>query len=251
MTVLAAYNIKGGVGKTATAVNLAYVSAQEGARTLLWDLDPQGAASFYFRARPKKKAKLKRLLRRRRDPREAVRGTDYEGLDVLPADFSARNLDLLLNRAKRPARPLRRILKRLNADYDLVYLDCAPGIGLTSECVFAISDVLVVPFIPTVLSVNTLGQLHGYLATWGKKAPLVLPFFSMVDRRRALHREICESTRTLPYDVLETVVPYSTYVERMGTQRAPLPVFAARSEPAEAYRTLHGEIQSHLTHRIR
>lgn len=250
MTVLAAYNIKGGVGKTAAAVNLAYISAQEGARTLLWDLDPQGAATFYFRVRPKKKAKLKRLLVKRKDPRAAVRGTDYEGLDVLPADFSARHLDLLLNRSRKPVRQLRWMLKRLRKGYDVIYLDCAPGIGLASECIFAVADVLVVPSIPTTLSVNTLAQLHRYLRSWNGKTPLVLPFFSMVDRRRTLHRDICERTRSLPYDVLQTLVPYSTYVERMGTERAPLLVYAGRSEPAEAYRMLHGEIQGHVTRRI-
>lgn len=246
MTVLAAYNIKGGVGKTATAVNLAWLSAEEGARTLLWDLDPQGAASFYFRARPKKKVKLKGMLRGRRDPRKAVRGTDFEGLDILPADFSARNLDLLLSRTKKPARPLRRLLKRLGKDYDRVYLDCAPGIGLASECVFAISDALVVPSIPTVLSMNTLEQLHGHLGTWGGKAPVVLPFFSMLDRRRKLHRTIHDDAGSLPYDVLDTVIPYSTHVERMGTERTPLLVYATRTEPAEAYRALHGEIEARL-----
>ena len=246
MTVLAAYNIKGGVGKTAADVNLASLSAQDGARTLLWDLDPQGAASFYFRARPKKKVKLKGMLRGRRDPRKAVRGTDFDGLDILPADFSARNLDLLLNKTRRPARPLRRLLKRLGKNYDRIYLDCAPGIGLASECVFAISDALVVPSIPTVLSVNTLEQLHGHMQTWGGRAPLVLPFFSMVDRRRKLHRDICGNAEDLPYEVLETVVPYSTHVERMGTERTPLLVYAGRSEPAAAYRSLHTEIRDRV-----
>ena len=103
-----------GVGKTATAVNLSYLSARSGAASLLWDLDPQGAASFYFRARPKKKVKLKGMLRGRRDPRKAVRGTDFEGLDLLPADFSYRKMDQNLERAKRPVRQLARLLEPLS-----------------------------------------------------------------------------------------------------------------------------------------
>ena len=62
MLIIACYNIKGGVGKTATAVNLAYLTAGFGARTLVWDLDPQGAASFYFRIKPRVKGGAKNLL---------------------------------------------------------------------------------------------------------------------------------------------------------------------------------------------
>jgi len=63
MRILASYNIKGGVGKTATAVNLAYLAANAGMRTLVWDLDPQGAASFYFRIKPKVKGERPRCSR--------------------------------------------------------------------------------------------------------------------------------------------------------------------------------------------
>ncbi len=250
MTVIAIYNIKGGVGKTATAVNLAYVSAQEGARTLLWDLDPQGAATFYFRARAKKKNPLERLVQEQRDPRKAIRGTDHEGLDVLPADFSARNLDLLMSGAKKADRGLKRLVKGLRDEYDRIFLDCAPGIGVGAEAVFRAADVLVVPAIPTTLSVNTLHQLERYFRTWDGKVPLVLPFFSMVDRRRAHHREILDDVGSMPFDFLNTVLPYAAQVEKMGTARAPVFLFAPRSKPADAYRELSREIAVHLDHRV-
>ena len=96
MSVVACYHLKGGVGKTAAAVNLGHRFAERGARTLVWDLDPQGATTFYFRVKPKVKGGVQTLLRRSRDARRAIRGTDYEGLDLLPADFSARHLDAVL-----------------------------------------------------------------------------------------------------------------------------------------------------------
>ena len=113
MRVFAAFNIKGGVGKTATAVNLAWVSARSGRRTLLWDLDPQGAASYYFRIRPRIAGGSARLVARGSDLRDFVRGSDFDDLDVLPADFSHRGMDLELERAKRPDRRLAQLLEPL------------------------------------------------------------------------------------------------------------------------------------------
>ena len=102
MKVIATYNIKGGVGKTATAVNLAWLAAQEGAPTLIWDLDPQGATSYYFRIKPRIKGGGKKLLQGKRDLDGYIRGTDYHWLDLLPADFSYRNMDILLDHTKNP-----------------------------------------------------------------------------------------------------------------------------------------------------
>ena len=106
--VLATYNIKGGVGKTSAAVNVAALAAADGLRTLLWDLDPQGAASFLFRVRPKVRGGGRKLVRGRSDVTDVLRGTDVEGLDLLPADFSYRHMDLALDATGKPTRRLRR-----------------------------------------------------------------------------------------------------------------------------------------------
>ena len=156
MKVFALYNIKGGVGKTAGAVNLSYLCARGGARTLLWDLDPQGAATFYFRVEAHVAGGGKKLVRRKSEVAELIRGTDYEGLDLLPADFSYRHLDLDLEAAGKPRKRLGRVLRDLEDDYDYAFLDCAPSISLASEAIFAASDVLLVPTIPTPLSLRTL-----------------------------------------------------------------------------------------------
>ena len=111
--VLATYNIKGGVGKTSAAVNLAYLAAQDGARTLLWDLDPQGASTYLFRVKPKVKGGGHALVRGKRDISTPIKGTDIERLDLLPADFSYRHLDLELDATKRPTRRLARLLAPL------------------------------------------------------------------------------------------------------------------------------------------
>jgi cellulose biosynthesis protein BcsQ len=244
MKVVATYNLKGGVGKTATAVNLAYLAAKEGARVLVWDLDPQGAASFYFRVKPKVKGGGKALVRGRRDLDDAVKGTDFENLDLVPGDFSYRNLDLVLERTKKPTRRLGQLLRPVRKEYDYVFLDCPPSISLASESMFEAADVLLVPLIPTTLSVRALAQLDRFLKNDGlRNPPKVLGFFSMVDRRKRLHRDVIDDVGSRRR-VLRTRIPAATDIERMGERRKPVPVFAPRSRSAAAYRDLWAEAKA-------
>jgi chromosome partitioning protein len=246
--ILATYNIKGGVGKTAAAVNLAHRAAVEGNRVLVWDLDPQGATSFYFRVKPKVKGGGEALVSGRRDIDRAIKGTDHDRLDLVPADFSYRNLDLLLDEAKKPHGRLRRLLNPLRKQYDIVLLDCPPSISLASEAVFRASDALVVPVIPTTLSIRTFDQLDDFLAAnpTVTRRLKVLGFFSMVDRRKKLHRELLSELRRQRPDLLETQIPAATQVERMGVYRAPVAEFAPDSRAARAYRSLWSEISARL-----
>jgi chromosome partitioning protein len=241
--VLATYNIKGGVGKTSAAVNLATLAALGGARVLIWDLDPQGASTYLFRVRPKVKGGARKLVRGKTDVDAAIKGTDHEGLDLLPADFSYRHMDLALGEEKRPTERLASILAPLAGDYDYTFLDCPPSISLVSESVFEAADALLVPIIPATLSSRTLEQLHSVLGSSG--GPKVLGFFSMADRRKKLHRDLMDSLAA-EHDILETVIPNSAEVERMGSHRGALADFAPRSRAALAYADLWAEIRERL-----
>lgn len=249
MKAVAVYNIKGGVGKTATAVNLAAIAASEGHRTLVWDLDPQGAASFYFRVRPELDGGPKALLAKKKGLARHVKATDRDLLDLLPADFGLRDLDLALDGGKKPRARLARLLKPLSADYDLVILDCAPSISLTSESIFRAVDALLVPTIPTTLSERTLEALAGFLQEGGEDAPRILPFFSMVDARKRLHREVVARLRDHTPKPLETVIPYASEVEQMGLHRDAVLGFSPRGRPTRAFRALLAELLEALRSR--
>lgn len=246
MKVLACYNIKGGVGKTAAAVNLAWLAARAGLVTLIWDLDPQGATSFYFRTVPKVKGGGRALIAGDRALQELVRGTEYPLLDILPADFSYRHMDIRLEETKKPTRRLRKLLKPLDETYDIVFLDCPPGISLVSEAVFEAADILLVPVIPTPLSLRTLEQLGTFRTERGLDDLELLPFFSMVDRRKALHREILEKLRADCPGLLNTHIPYASEVEQMGVRCAPVGQFAAYSRAGLAFEALWAELQPHV-----
>lgn len=247
MKTLAVYNIKGGVGKTAAAVNLAWFAARDGARVLVWDLDPQGAASFYFRIKPKVKGGSKALVKAKRAIDGLIKGTDFENLDLLPSDFSYRKLDLALDKEGKTGR-LGKVLKPAKDDYDYVFLDCPPSMSQLSENIFAMADALIVPLLPTTLSLRTFEQIVDFCAENKRLRSLpILPFFSMVDRRKSLHRKVMaafpnqQPTRSLP-----TPIPYSAVVERMGIERAPVGAYAARAQATVAFASLWEDVKDRL-----
>jgi chromosome partitioning protein len=242
LMVLASYNIKGGVGKTSAAVNLAYLAAREGASTLLWDLDPQGASTYLLRIKPRVKGGGRRLVRGKTDAGDRIKGTDYERLDLLPADFSYRHMDLHLDGAKRPTRRLGRVLEPIESDYDYVFLDCPPSISLVSESVFQATDALLIPLLPASLSARTLDHIDQVAGERTQR----LAFFSMVDSRKRMHREVMESFNAQRPDMLQTMIPFAADVERMGQRRAPLEEFAPRGVAATAFRELWEEIHERL-----
>lgn len=246
MKVIATYNIKGGVGKTSAAVNLAALAALDGLRTLLWDLDPQGSATYLFRIKPKVRGGVDKLVRRRSNVHELLRGTDLEGLDLLPADFSYRHMDLVLGDTKHPEGRLRRVLEPVAADYDLAVLDCPPSISLVSESVFDAADALLVPLIPSTLSVRTFEQLLRFLEARVQDPPEVIAFFSMVDRRKRLHREIVDGLGASCPQVTSAAIPAATDVERMGVTREPLVPSRSGSVAGRAYTRLWQETATRL-----
>lgn len=244
MRVVAVVGAKGGVGKTAAAVNLAMLAAESGHRTLLWDLDPQGAATHCYRARARVKGGASRLLGGKRELSSYVRHTDHDGLDLLPADPSLRVVDTILSTRRWPDRALRKLLRSLDGSYDVVVLDCAPGLGVVTEAVIAASDLLLAPIVPAPLAVRSLDQLEDFIAEHRPGIPL-LAFLSMLDERRVLHRQMVDQVRGDRRFAL-AAVPVSSAVERMGMEQVPAILASPQNLAALAYRRLWAEVEDRL-----
>lgn len=246
MKTIACYSSKGGVGKTSAAVNLSYACALAGYRTLLIDLDQQGASSFYFRVRSPKKHKAKSLTSSRSAVRNAIRETDYEQLHILPANETYRNFDALLDGMKRSKRRLSDFVRSFKSEYDVVFLDAPPTLSLVAENIFRASNVVLVPVIPTVLSQRTFEQLVTFFKSSGYRKSKLVPFFSMVERRKRLHANTMAEVRANAKLVLESEIPYCAEVESMGVHREPLLAYAPNHKASVAFEQLWKEVEGSL-----
>jgi chromosome partitioning protein len=239
MKVLASYSIKGGVGKTTAAVNVAALAAEEGRRVLLWDLDPQGGATYLLRVRAKVKGGGRGLVRQRLRLVDAVKASDIANLDLLPSDFSYRHLDLVLDGQRKPTRTIGQLLAGLSSDYDVVILDCPPSASLVTENVVRAADLLLVPLLPAPLSVRTMDQLLDSVLTTSKgNPPAVLAFLSMVDRRRSLHRRLVDELPRERPDLVDVVIPVASAVEQMSVRREPLVTWSPANPVSQAFAQL-------------
>jgi cellulose biosynthesis protein BcsQ len=245
MAVIAVYHIKGGVGKTATAVNLSYLSARDGRKTLLCDMDPQGSSTYYFRIRPDQKFNTKKLLKGGKHIEQSIRGTDYPWLDLLPADFSYRNIDIALDDMKKSRQRISRILKPLRKEYEHIFIDCPPNITLLSENIFYAADHILVPLVPSTLSHLSLQQLYRFLDEIGESRSKIMVFFSMVEKRKKMHWELMRQL-IKKKGVLPSLIPYLADIEKMGLYRQPVSAALPNSTAAAAYSDLWQEISKRI-----
>ncbi|CUS45332.1 MAG: ParA family protein [Pseudomonadota bacterium] len=240
MATIAIYSLKGGVGKTTLAVNLAWCAATLSARrTLLWDLDPQAASSFLLSG-SKAREQAQSVFSKDVEPEKLIHHTAIDRLDLIGADASLRGLDLLFHELDKKKR-LQKLLTGLRKSYDRILLDCPPGLTETSDQVMRAADLIVVPVIPSPLSERAYAEVVKHLGgALGAKGAQVMPVHSMVDRRRKLHAEALERHPDWP------VVPMASIVESMAVRRAPVGAYAAKSPGGQAFAQLWQAVERRL-----
>ena len=243
MIVFGIYNIKGGVGKTATTVNLSYLSSLDGYKTLLWDLDPQGSSSFYYDKEQRIDASLKKIITGKIELRDIISDTDYRKLDIIPSDFSYRHMDTILDQVKKSKKRIKEVLKDLKDEYDFVFLDCPPGISILAENIFHACDYIIVPTVPTPLCLRTYEQITTFFEDDDLDTSSVIPFFSMVEVRKSVHQNMMKEFSLKKPNLCHTYIPFLADVEKMGIYRKPLADFSPNSKATASFKALWKEIK--------
>jgi chromosome partitioning protein len=240
MATIAIYNMKGGVGKTTLAVNLAWAAAtRANRRTLLWDLDGQGAASFILAENRPARDEARAVIERDVDPERLIIATAIPRLELLPADRSLHALDAVFSEIGAKKRLLR-LTERLAQRYDRVILDCPPGLGPTSEQIIRSATMILLPMIPSALSRRAFHEVRDHLNRHHKGGPPIFPVFNMVDRRRALHLAALASDPGCP------AIPMASAVEQMAERHAPLAAYAPQAAATRAIADLWTTIERRL-----
>ena len=247
MHIIAVYSLKGGVGKTTTAINLAYLCAREGARTLIWDLDLQASTSLILAASTNNKKSIKAFTDKKNNLVKQIQSSPFDKLDILPADFSLRKFDHHLLGNNGTPFSLKRLTKSLSKKYDYLFLDCASGYTALTQQVLQVATVIITPVIPSPLGFESLARIKKQLT---KERPdkdvLLFPFFSMVDRRKSLHKEVLQLNHNGKRGFLHSTIPYSRKTEQMIVKNAPLPHFDTRTNATKGYKSLWKEVKENI-----
>ncbi len=243
MATIAVYNMKGGVGKTTMAVNLGWCAAQISARkTLLWDLDPQAAATYIIGAGLKAVDEAGTAFRGEIDPGKLVRKSTVKGLSLLAADASLRKLDRIFFQTSKK-KQMKKLIGTMDNAFDHIILDCPPGLTETSAQILCAATVVIVPVIPSALSERAFAQVQQFLNAQSGRHPPLLPVYSMVDHRRVLHKAALARNPDWP------TIPMSSSVEKMGFYKKPVLDFEPDSRASIAYRQLWKGIERKLNGR--
>lgn len=242
MKVCAIYNSKGGVGKSTIAVNLAYLAAKEGFKTLLWDLDPQSAASFFLNEDGRVNSDSADTISHKEAFGKSIIKTAYDNLYMIPADMSLKNLDVVLDELKNSRHRIQKQIEAGAGSYDLVFIDSPPGLSLLSENLFLACDYILLPMIPTYLSLRSYMQISAYFSEGNFEAGKLIPFFSMVDTRKRMHRDIIRDYHAQG-EFLSVYIPESSVIEKMSKKKKPLPAYSSVHPASRAFFKLWQEIK--------
>lgn len=243
---IAITNQKGGVGKTTTAINIAFNLAKSGKKVLLVDFDPQGnATSGLGIAKQELTKTIVDVLARNVATAEAIITTKYPNLDVLPTTPHLANAEVELAQADQRFTRLKSALNGL--DYDLIIIDCPPSLSLLTVNALVAANYILLPVQAEFYALEGLGQLLETMQLirkgLNKQLELLGVVLTMYDPRTTLSRQVLEEVKKhFPDKVYETVIPRNVRLAEAPSHGLPVAAYDRWSKGARAYKQLTKEV---------
>lgn len=240
---IAIFNQKGGVGKTTTNINLAACLANKGKRILVVDIDPQGntTSGLGIDKRRMGNSSYEILSEENFNPRDAVIETGTEGLDIIPASIKLINAEIELVHLTQREMRLKRALDQIKGDYDYIFIDCPPSLGLLTLNSLTAVDSVLIPIQCEFYALEGVSQLMNTIAlvkkTYNPDLEVQGVVMSMFDGRTNLSIQVVEEVKKYFRDkVYATVIPRNVRLAEAPSYGLPIVEYDAQSSGAEAYR---------------
>ena len=252
--LLACANQKGGVGKTTTVVNLAAYLAEDGRRVLVVDIDPQGNATSGLGAeRAANGFSVYDALMRGADLGALIVPTQTPGLSLVRSSVALAGAEVELADLPQRERRLNRAIASVRADFDVVFIDCPPSLGLLTVNALTAADAVLIPMQCEYYALEGLSQL---IATIHLVRDHLNPglavrgvILTMFDARTNLSAEVAAEVRQhLASAVFQAVIPRSVRLAEAPSHGRPIAAYAPDSRGAIAYRALATELWDRLDH---
>lgn len=247
-TVIAVTNQKGGVGKTTTAINVAYYLAKEGHNTLLVDFDPQGnATSGLGIDKQSLEATMADVVRGDKKLAEVVVPTEIKRLSLAPTEPSLANTEVEIAQAEHRFTRLKYALQSLATPYEFVVIDCPPSLSLLTVNALIAARYVLLPVQAEFYALEGLGQLLETMKLVRKSLNPTLDLLgvlpTMVDSRTSLSTQVlAEIAKHFPAKVFTATIPRNVRLAEAPSHGAPIGVYDRFSKGARAYKAVTKEV---------
>lgn len=246
--IIAMCNQKGGVGKTTTTINLAAALADYGRKILVVDFDPQGALSVNLASDYQDAPTIYDLMMNTSmDPHLAIQKTEITNLDIIPAniDLSAAEMNLVTEMGRE--RVLDGILHKIKDEYDVIFVDCQPSLGLLTVNALTAAHGVLIPMATEFFALRGVALLIQTIEKVKARTNPTLQLDGLIptmhDNRTLHSREVLERLQeAFPGLVFETAIGRTVKFPDATVARKPITSFAPSSDAAEAYRRVAREL---------
>ena len=245
--IISVVNQKGGVGKTTTAVNLAAGIGKLGKKVLIVDADPQGnTTSAYGVDKQKLSASVYDLLIGRSKAEAAIVKTAFEGVDIIPCNMNLAGAEVELISIDRREAQLKSALVLIKNDYDFIFIDCPPSLGLITINALCASDTVFVPIQCEYFALEGLSQLIGTIRQvkriYNPHIEIEGILLTMFDGRLNLTQQVvAEVKKFFPRELYTTVIPRAVRLSEAPSHGKPIQYYDPKNKGGRAYDELAAE----------